>query len=192
MLSLATGLAVSVAANAAVPFLPTEGEPVPGELSAIVAAWPAVAPALAAEQLMRIRATREHAPEVQSEPAEAAPETPLDEQPSKIPAEAVRSDPVPAEAEPLPETNAEAQHSPLVPEPTAPDPVPETAGTELTLDVPETETGDPREAARELVRSGQVISGKALGEQFGRSDSWGRAQIRAVKHERSALLTLGQ
>ncbi|PPJ03335.1 hypothetical protein C5E51_28095 [Nocardia nova] len=71
-LSLATGLVVSVAANVLVPFLPAVSS---GWLSAAVAAWPAVALALAFEELLRLRGTAEPEPlplepEPVDEPAE--------------------------------------------------------------------------------------------------------------------------
>ncbi|WP_082857151.1 DUF2637 domain-containing protein [Nocardia nova] len=71
-LSLGTGLVVSVAANVLVPFLPAVSS---GWLSAAVAAWPAVALALAFEELLRLRGNAEPEPlplepEPVDEPAE--------------------------------------------------------------------------------------------------------------------------
>ncbi|RCW38471.1 hypothetical protein DFQ14_12214 [Halopolyspora algeriensis] len=109
----------------------------------------------------------EPGPETSGEPVEALP---------KMPEPA----PVPPEPEALPE-----------PEPLASEAVPEVPEAEVQPETaPDVEADDPREQARELLRSGEVISGKALGERFGRSDSWGRAQIRAVKAERPHLVAV--
>lgn len=70
-LALAVGLLVSVAANAGVPYLPESGT-VPAELSAAVAAWPPLALALAAEELLRLHHMTRPRPAAELEPGRAA------------------------------------------------------------------------------------------------------------------------
>lgn len=148
LLSLSVGLAVSVAANVAVPFLPSSPEQAPATLSAAVAAWPAFALALAFEELLRFCRT-DHAGTVNSPATQDVS--------ADVPQDSAPVPPVPAERSSVPETQGEEQGTP--------------------------DAADDREAARDLIRAGWPMTGKDLGDRFGKSDRWGRSRIAEVQAE---------
>ncbi|QUH01439.1 DUF2637 domain-containing protein [Saccharopolyspora erythraea] len=153
VLNLVVGLLVSVAANILTPFLEDLTPLAVDVLSASVAAWPAVALALAFEELLRLRASASAEPETAEPEAEPVSE-------------------VPAEPEPEPEPVAE------VPEPVAEVPEPAEAPAER-----KPKPNSAREEAMALVRLDPSISGAALGARFGRTDRWGRLIKTAVAEE---------
>lgn len=181
-LSLTVGLLVSVAANVAVPFLPETPEALPGGFSAVVAAWPAVALALAFEQLLKLRAS---AADAAASDAAAVPEGAAERQSisprevlavwSSLPQAAAPEVAVAAPA-------AERQSDDLrFAAPAA------EGAAEMTAELPliaEERQGGEREAARELVRADpEQWTGKALAERYGKSERWGRDQIAIVRQE---------
>lgn len=98
VVNLLVGLVVSVAANVLVPFLDALTPQAHDVLSACVAAWPAIALALAFEELLRLRSS---VPTEADVPADAEPEAePVAEVPLAVVAEPEAAE-VPAEAEPV-------------------------------------------------------------------------------------------
>ncbi|SEG98724.1 Protein of unknown function, partial [Saccharopolyspora kobensis] len=185
--NLLVGLLVSVAANILVPFLPFLTSSGRIALSACVAAWPAVALALAFEELLRLRRAQVEVPQEAE-----VPEVPglMDDvdyiQAALLPEPEVTGSQARAE---VPEVPQEAE----VPHVTAPEPelielpeVTEPEATELPVAEPVTPfTGSVRDLAIAEVLRNPGITGKALGEMFPRagrprSDSWGRQIKRAV------------
>lgn len=127
-------------------------------LPAVLAAWPPLALALAFEEALTLRAISA---------AKSEPETASSEDSS--PAGLDVADVAAAHAAPVP----------VVPE-IVPEPAADLAANADLAD------SDAREAARALIRSGVALSGKALGERFGKSERWGRMQISAVVQEQQS------
>lgn len=181
--AIAVGLVVSVAANVAVPFLPVLAG---GLLSALVAAWPPIALAIAFEELLSIRrqsgvgAARERQDETDRAAAEPSPDQRFA---AGVPVDAADRAAgnvgLPERAGDLAADDGMAARLPE-----------DVAGpAEESMSKPELKpVSDPRESARELARQEpEHWTGKALGEKFGRSARWGRDQLAAVRQERADL-----
>lgn len=160
-LSLVIGLVVSIAANVLVPFLRNLDTQQRSWLSAVVAAWPAVALALAFEEFLRLRHT-----------ASAEAETPETETaPSSSAAETLPSVPVPGvSANPVALPVSSRKPSAPVHDGSAPK---HGGGADSSA----------KTEAMAVARAEPGITGKQLGTRFGRSDSWGRSIIRAARRD---------
>lgn len=197
-LSLTIGLLVSVGANVAVPLLPSSTAHAPVALSAIVAAWPAVALGLAFEEMLRSQVRSGDTADMPGSDTVRTTAEVVDTPEIEWPTAWTLS---------VDELLSQCRHGDTADD-TAPDTAPEWPTvwslnldalvpqqwhTDTTIDtasepVPAAGSDDAkREAAREEVRQadrdGVRISGKKLGKRYGRGEAWGRNQIRAVRAE---------
>lgn len=181
LVALVAGLAVSIAANVAVPFLP---QLTGGWLSAVVAAWPPIALAISFEELIRMlrSGTKPAAQERQGE-TERAAELPVSDLRFAADEAEFAGERAAGNAglpEPAGDLAADDGTAAALPEGAA-EPT-----DELPVGPVLEPVSDPREAARELVRQEpEQWTGKALADRFGYSERWGRDQLAAVRREQA-------
>ncbi|WP_017972980.1 DUF2637 domain-containing protein [Actinopolyspora halophila] len=171
VVSLGTGLFVSLAANVIVPFLDEIPEQAMSILSAAVAAWPAVALALAFEQLLRVQRSTVHS----SEQLESQEES-LSEQES-VPEEPPDTSPLGSASAPETVSAAESPWLPIDQQ------LEDDRHVAEQLRNQKLTPAEARAAALEQLRSDPDLSAETLGTMFGRSARWGRDRRKEFRQQ---------